>query len=205
MFIILIFKYLKMSNKNNPNNKIGFLGSVESLNSEFLTLTYGSLMVRLIKDYEKPEEINDQLEKMGYNIGIRLIDDFLAKSCLPPPKTFDEAISIITNTALSFYLNIRATKELIKTDNNMIDTNQQYEYKINFTENPLNDYVELPDKFKGLWYSNMICGVIRGAFEAINIKVECKYTKDTLKNSEINEIRIKLIEIIEEKLQEEEQ
>ena len=193
-----------MSNKNNQVN-IGFLGSVENINSEFITLTYGSLMVRLIKDYEKPEEINDQLEKMGYNIGIRLIDDFLAKSCLPPPKTFDDAISIITNTALKFYLGVGAKKELVKTDNNMIDTNQQYEYRIYFNDNPLNDYVELPDKFKGLWYSNMICGVIRGALEAINIKVECKYTKDTLKNNDTNEIRIKLIEIIEEKLQEEEQ
>ena len=193
-----------MSNKN-AQNKANFLGQVERMNSEFLTLTYGSLMVRLIKDYEKPEEINDQLEKMGYNIGIRLIDDFLAKSCLPPPKTFDEAISIITNNALSFYLGIGAKKELVKTDNNMIDTNQQYEYRIYFNENPLNDYVELPDKFKGLWYSNMICGVIRGALEAINIKVECKYNKDTLKGNETNEIRVKLIEIIEEKLQEEEQ
>ena len=189
----------------NAQTKTNFLGQVEKMNSEFLTLTYGSLMVRLIKDYEKPEEINDQLEKMGYNIGIRLIDDFLAKSCIDPPKTFDEAISIITNNALSFYLNIGAKSELIKTDNNMMDSNQQSEYRIYFNENPLNDYVELPEKFKGLWYSNMICGVIRGALEAINIKVECKYNKDTLKGNETNEIRVKLIEIIEEKLQEEEQ
>ena len=189
----------------NTQNKSNFLDQVEKINSEVLTLTYGSLMVRLIKDYEKPEEINDQLEKMGYNIGIRLIDDFLAKSCIDPPKTFEEAISIITNNALKFYLNVGAKYELVKTDSNMIDTNQQYEYRIYFSENPLNDYVELPDKFKGLWYSNMICGVIRGALEAINIKVECKYSKDTLKGNDLNEIRVKLIEIIEEKLQEEEQ
>ena len=189
----------------NSQNKSNFLDQVEKINSEILTLTYGSLMVRLIKDYEKPEEINDQLEKMGYNIGIRLIDDFLAKSCIDPPKTFEEAISIITNNALKFYLNVGAKYELVKTDSNMIDTNQQYEYRIYFSENPLNDYVELPDKFKGLWYSNMICGVIRGALEAINIKVECKYNKDTLKGNDLNEIRVKLIEIIEEKLQEEEQ
>ncbi len=189
----------------NTQNKPTFLDQVEKINSEVLTLTYGSLMVRLIKDYEKPEEINDQLEKMGYNIGIRLIDDFLAKSCIDPPKTFEEAISIITNNALKFYLNVGAKYELIKSDSNMIDTNQQYEYRIYFSENPLNDYVELPDKFKGLWYSNMICGVIRGALEAINIKVECKYSKDTLKGNDLNEIRVKLIEIIEEKLQEEEQ
>ena len=189
----------------NTQNKSSFLDQVEKINSEVITLAYGSLMVRLIKDYEKPEEINDQLEKMGYNIGIRLIDDFLAKSCIDPPKTFEEAISIITNNALKFYLNVGAKYELVKTDSNMIDTNQQYEYRIFFKENPLNDYVELPDKFKGLWYSNMICGVIRGALEAINIKVECKYNKDTLKGNDLNEIRVKLIEIIEEKLQEEEQ
>ena len=56
-----------------------FLSTVERINSELLTFTYGSLIVRLIKDYEKPEEINEQLEKMGYNIGIRIIDDYLGK------------------------------------------------------------------------------------------------------------------------------
>ena len=174
----------------NVQTKTNFLGQVEKMNSEFLTLTYGSLMVRLIKDYEKPEEINDQLEKMGYNIGIRLIDDYLAKSCIDAPKTFEEAISIISNEALRYYLGTGAKKELIKSDN-IADSNQQYEYRIYFNENPLNDYVELPDKFKGLWYSNMICGVIRGAMEAINIKVECKYNKDILKKYKYIYINIK--------------
>eukprot|EP01031_Cornospumella_fuschlensis_P026230 gene26230-31687_t len=49
-------------------------------NAELLTLTYGSLITQLIKDYEQPAAINEQLEKMGYNIGIRLVDEFLAKS-----------------------------------------------------------------------------------------------------------------------------
>ena len=98
-----------------------------------------------------------------------------------------------------------AKYELVKTDSNIIDTNQQYEYKIIFSENPLNDFALLSDKFKGLWYSNMFCGVIRGALETINIKVKCKYSKNTLKGNDLNEIRVKLIEIIEEKLQKEEQ
>ena len=42
-----------------------FLSTVERISSELLTFTYGSLIVRLIKDYEKPEEINEQLEKNG--------------------------------------------------------------------------------------------------------------------------------------------
>lgn len=180
-----------MSAKPRTNE---FLSKVDKINSELLTLTYGSLIVRLIKDFEKPEEINEQLEKMGYNIGIRLIDDFLAKSCMPPPSTFKESIEIIKNQALKFYLNIRA--ETIGYG--------QKEYGLVFNDNLLNDYVELPEKYHDLWYSNILCGVIRGAYEAINIKVECKYNKDTLKGNDTNEIRIKLIEIIEEKLPEEE-
>ena len=37
-------------------------------------------MAQLIQDYEEDEQVNKQLEKMGYNIGTRLIDDFLANS-----------------------------------------------------------------------------------------------------------------------------
>ena len=33
-----------------------------------------------MRDYEKDDEINQQLEKMGYNIGVRLIEDFFARS-----------------------------------------------------------------------------------------------------------------------------
>ena len=84
-----------------------FLSTVERINSELLTFTYGSLIVRLIKDYEKPEEINEQLEKMGYNIGIRIIDDYLAKSCISLPQTFKQAIEIIQTKAMPFYLNIK--------------------------------------------------------------------------------------------------
>ena len=176
------------------NQRTDFLSKVERINSELLTFTYGSLIVRLIKDYEKPEEINEQLEKMGYNIGIRLIDDFLAKSCISAPKTFKEAIEIIRGQAMPFYLNIKVDTI----------TYGMKEYGLTFVDNPLNDYVELPEKYQDLWYSNILCGVIRGAFEAINIRVECRYKKDTLKGHDKNEIRVKLIEIIEEKLAEEE-
>ena len=33
-----------------------------------------------MRDYENDESVNQQLEKMGYNIGVRLIEDFFARS-----------------------------------------------------------------------------------------------------------------------------
>ena len=34
-------------------------------------------------------------------------------------------------------------------------------------DNPLNDYVELPENLSALHYSNVICGVIRGALSMV--------------------------------------
>ena len=47
---------------------------------ELFSLTYGALVAQLVRDYERDGEINQQLEKMGYNIGVRLIEDFFARS-----------------------------------------------------------------------------------------------------------------------------
>lgn len=34
-------------------------------------------------------------------------------------------------------------------------------------DNPLTDFVELPEQLAGLKYSNLLCGVIRGALEMV--------------------------------------
>lgn len=59
--------------------------------------------------------------------------------------------------------------------------------------NPLNEFVELPEKLNKLWYSNILCGVIRGALEMVNVHVECEFVQDTLHGDETTEIRLKLI------------
>lgn len=51
--------------------------------------------MQLIQDYEDYEEVNKQLEKMGYNIGTRLIEDFLAKSNLGRCLDFKEVGEVV--------------------------------------------------------------------------------------------------------------
>ena len=41
-------------------------------------------------------------------------------------------------------------------------------FSLLFNENPLDNYVSIPEKLKGLNYSQVICGVIRGACEAVS-------------------------------------
>jgi len=54
---------------------------VDKVNAELVTLTYGTIVAQLCADYDNDyAQVNQQLDKMGYNIGMRLIEDFLAKS-----------------------------------------------------------------------------------------------------------------------------
>ena len=41
-------------------------------------------------------------------------------------------------------------------------------FVLEFVNNPLNDYAELPKHLAALNFSNMICGIIRGALEAVS-------------------------------------
>jgi trafficking protein particle complex subunit 3 len=58
-------------------------------------MTYGALVVQLIQDYEDYAEVNKQLDKMGYNIGMRLIEDFLARSNIGCCADFRETGEVI--------------------------------------------------------------------------------------------------------------
>ena len=47
---------------------------------ELMTLTYGTFVARLLKENDNADDVNYQLEQIGYRIGRRVIDEFLAKS-----------------------------------------------------------------------------------------------------------------------------
>merc|ERR1719247_899732 len=64
-------------------------------------------------------------------------------------------------------------------------------------ENPLAEFVELPSHLTNrLWYSNLLCGVIRGALEQLRMRVECRFQKDVLNGDEHNLIRLELKEVM---------
>lgn len=65
-----------------------------SQSSELLTLTYGALVSQMLRDIENVDDVNKQLERVGYNMGMRLIEDFLARTnparCLDMKDTADK-------------------------------------------------------------------------------------------------------------------
>ena len=59
-------------------------------------------------------------------------------------------------------------------------------------------FVELPQHLSELRYCNILCGVIRGALETVSLKVEADFVSDALQGGDKTQIRIRLIEIIED-------
>ncbi len=49
-----------------------------------------------------------------------------------------------------------------------------------------------------LRYSNLLCGVIRGALEMLSMRVEAVFAKDALAGDDTTEIRVTLKEVVGE-------
>jgi len=187
------FVYLHMAAKRLGD---GAYQRLEKVSSELFTLTYGSIVAQLVKDYEDVNEVNKQLEKMGYNIGLRLIDEFLAKSGVGRCADFKETAEVVAKVGFKMFLGVNAQVLNWNSDGT--------EFSIILEENPLADFVELPDSLQNLVYSNMLCGVIRGALEMVQMKVDVKFVRDTLKGDDVNEIRVILRELMVEEYRDDE-
>uniref|UniRef100_A0A671XZ51 Trafficking protein particle complex subunit n=1 Tax=Sparus aurata TaxID=8175 RepID=A0A671XZ51_SPAAU len=173
-------------------------------NSELFTLTYGALVTQLCKDYENDEEVNKQLDKMsldwmysgflvvGYNIGVRLIEDFLARSSIGRCQDFRETADVIAKVAFKMYLGVTPSVTNWSPAGD--------EFSLILENNPLVDFVELPDNHSTLIYSNLLCGVLRGALEMVQMAVDVRFVQDTLRGDNVTEIRMKFIKRIEENL-----
>uniref|UniRef100_A0A667GS26 Trafficking protein particle complex subunit n=1 Tax=Lynx canadensis TaxID=61383 RepID=A0A667GS26_LYNCA len=172
----------------------------KKMSSELFTLTYGALVTQLCKDYENDEDVNKQLDKIllsyflprGYNIGVRLIEDFLARSNVGRCHDFRETADVIAKVAFKMYLGITPS---ITNWSPAGD-----EFSLILENNPLVDFVELPDNHSSLIYSNLLCGVLRGALEMVQMAVEAKFVQDTLKGDGVTEIRMRFIRRIEDNL-----
>jgi trafficking protein particle complex subunit 3 len=180
-------------------------------NAEFFALTYGALVAELLRDIEDPVAITNELDRMGHSMGVRCIEEVLAKisslsqqSSTYMYKTFPETSDLI-QTAFRMFMGLLTESKAIS------DTS----YTISFSDNPLAIFVELPPTITEpdpagvaqgqspttattLEYSQLLAGMIRGMLEMLQYDVSCRLTNTTLSGSETNVILVELKQILQD-------
>jgi hypothetical protein len=147
------------------------------------------LVAQLLKDYEHIDDVNKQLERMGYNMGIRLIEDFLARTGSSRCYDFKDTADKI-QTGFKIFLGITPVI------NNWSVAGD--EFSLCFEANPLTEFVELPDDCLNLKYCNILPGVLRGACEMVQIEIAAWFVQDQLKSGNVTELRVKFIKRLED-------
>ncbi|CAG9539611.1 unnamed protein product [Cercopithifilaria johnstoni] len=182
----------------------------KKISGELFTLTYGALVAELLRDLESPLAVNRQLDKMGYNIGLRLADDLLAKnSQIHRCTDMHQVADVLAKVALRSYLGVTAQVSNWNARND--------EFSLILESNPLAEFVEVPpelaqdlrqepcamivndspgrDDSHYHKYSQILCGAIRGALEMMHMEVQTFIVQE---HSQSVEIRVKFIRILQE-------
>jgi len=181
----------------------------KQIQSELFTLTYGVLVAQILEDVEDTAKVNTKLDKIGHSIGVRLIDDIFARNLsLERCKNLKDTADALVTYGFKPYLGItpkitdwsdKQNEFTLVLDQNPLTDFVELNEPEQFTKelesnlgvgdqvNSAIEQLELDDtavSTRGLNYCQLLCGIIRGALEMVQLEITCEVINDKLRKKQ---------------------
>ena len=158
--------------------------------AQFSALVYGSFIVSLLEMFEDVEQVNQKLDESGYRIGLRLAHDFARDRDLERVNTID---LVVTEVLSKKWASIAG---LTNTQNSVKISKEDKKYVLQFPQSVFTQNVEIPELYRGVHFTGMLPGAIRGVCEIFHQRVNTKLIdiSDDLKNG--SKVELEFIEEI---------
>lgn len=127
---------------------------------------------------------------MGYNIGTRLVDEFIARSGSGRCHSFEETGELVGRAAFKMFLGCACGVGGWNAD--------KTSFVLSLEDNPLSSFVDCPEEWRRLRYSGVLGGVIRGALHCMQMSCETEMLKDAASGDDTTEIRVTLKELLQD-------
>lgn len=164
--------------------------SEKYVNVELFALTYGSLVLSIVKETNNIEDANAKLAKIGTSIGNRITDDIVVSQDPYDVKTFKQACSLIAKS-MKTYLGINCQQ---------IDVPDESTARFRIDDNPITRFVTIPLEYDGLVYLTPLLSALKTIFAMLHFSTEVRLVADRLRGAPANEIEVKLIEVLTDTL-----
>ena len=121
-----------------------------------------------------------------------MIEELLSVSGLGRCSELAETAEVIARVGFKLFLGVSGTVANWSPDGK--------EFSIILEENPLTDFVEIPEQFANLQYCNIFCGIINGALEMVQHSVESSIIRSPLQGDDQLEIRVLFRELLQDEI-----
>ena len=133
---------------------------------EFSALVYGSFVASMLELTEDVEEVNKKLDEIGYRIGLRLAHDFGKDSSL---ERIDNADKVINDVIVRKWSTLSGSKTPVQ-----VTKEEDNKYVLAFAPSVFTQNVQIPELYKGVQFTGMLPGALRGIFEIFHWRVTAK-------------------------------
>lgn len=130
-------------------------------------------------------------------MGVRMIDEFLAKSGWARCATFREALQVLSAVAFRMFLN--CAPRLVVLDEAAQDYALLFDAEAPLM--PLLEVVVVPAALQPeLRFANLVPGVVTGALEMLQMQCQCEWTAEAGRGLERSELRVRLVRVLTEEM-----